>query len=271
MRRNYRTEGVCLRRLDYGESSQVAAFLTPDHGQVAVIARGIRRASKHGISRALDLGARYRITYVERPAASLHFLSESTMTDGFLGLRRHAERAACAYYAIELMRNLTTEDLGGIELYELLLRTLRNVARGKELGLSVLRLEIGGLKHYGACPNFGVCAECGKPLSREGRYIFSASHGGPLCQECGREIYDGPDRSSILVRGEQLEDLADLSCGLFVSENAKTFDPARIVEASQVLRFHIQYLLGKKLELWKYLHGRHLSKSIQAIRRAANL
>ena len=50
----HRTSGVVLRCTDYSESSQVAAILTPDLGQIHALAKGTRRPRKDGRG-ALDL------------------------------------------------------------------------------------------------------------------------------------------------------------------------------------------------------------------------
>ena len=39
----YVTDGVILRRVDYGESDRVLTVLTRDHGKLGVIARGVRK------------------------------------------------------------------------------------------------------------------------------------------------------------------------------------------------------------------------------------
>ena len=40
----YLTEGVVLRRVDYGEADRILTVLTREHGKIGVIARGVRKA-----------------------------------------------------------------------------------------------------------------------------------------------------------------------------------------------------------------------------------
>jgi len=267
--RYHRTQGVCLRRIDYSNTSQIATFLTPDAGQLSFIAKGIRRAPKRGIRRGLELTARYDLVYFKRRSSSLYNLTEASMLEPFGGTRTAVERTLCAYYAAELMRNLTAEEDPCAPLYALLVETLRRLSDGDRLGLSVLVLELAALQHHGACPTFDACAECEQALSLRGRLLFSAPQGGPLCPQCGRDLHPRPERGVFPVRAERLEALATLAAESPPRIDAVRMAPRDIVAASRLLRVHIQYLLGKELRLWKYLHGRHLSRALRRIRRAA--
>lgn len=265
MARYQRTEGICLRRLDYSNTSQIATFLIPEAGRLPFICKGIRRSPKKGISRGLELGARYRLVYFKRRNSSLYTLTEHPMLESFRGVRQALERVLCSYYAIELMRNFTTEEHPCPGLYDLLNRSLRRFARGEKLGLSVLFLELGVLQDYGSLPSFHLCAECGRELRSSGRLTFSAHYGGPLCRNCAREV-DRHRSSTLPVRGRRLSRLADLCDHPVGRLEEVEMSPKEIVAMSRLVRFQIRYLLGKELIMWKYLHGRHLSQSLERIR-----
>ncbi len=265
MARYQRTEGICLRRLDYSNTSQIATFLIPDAGRLPFICKGIRRAPKKGISRGLELGARYRLVYFKRRNSSLYTLTEHPMVESFRGARLALERVLCVYYAIELMRNFTAEQDPCPGLYDLLTHSLKRFATGNNLGLSVLFLELGVLQDYGALPSFLLCAECGQQLRSRGRLTFSAHYGGPLCRPCTQEV-DQRRRSSLPVRGRRLSQLAELCDHPISCLEEVDIPPKEIVAMSRLLRFHIRYLMGKELKMWKYLHGRHLSHALKRIR-----
>lgn len=42
--RQLRTRGIVLGRTDYGEADRILSFLTPDHGKLKAIAKGVRRS-----------------------------------------------------------------------------------------------------------------------------------------------------------------------------------------------------------------------------------
>ena len=259
-----RTEGVCLRRVDYSNTSQVATFLTLRAGQLPFMCKGIRRSPKRGIGQGMELGARYRLTFFKRRSSNLYTLADHHMLDAYYGTRMALERILCSYYAIELMRNFTVENDPCRRLYHLLGGSLERFERGQALGLSVLFLEIECLRNHGMLPTFDLCAECGEDFPADARLSFSASHAGPLCPACAQ----GEDSrgASLPVRAQRLISLASL-CEYPAEEAGDlSLPPKEIVACSRLLRFHMRYLLGKELKMWKYLHGRHLSRSLRAIR-----
>lgn len=42
--RQFRTQAIVLNRTDYGEADRIISFLTPDHGKVKTIAKGVRKS-----------------------------------------------------------------------------------------------------------------------------------------------------------------------------------------------------------------------------------
>ena len=42
--RQFRTKAIILNRTDYGEADRIIGFLTPDHGKVKTIAKGVRKS-----------------------------------------------------------------------------------------------------------------------------------------------------------------------------------------------------------------------------------
>ncbi len=267
MAKYHRTEGVCLRRTPYGNTSQVACFLTPDCGLLSFIAKGLLRAPKRGISTGFELLGAYELVYTQRRSGSLLNLTERSLLEAFRGMGESVERILCGYYAAELMLNFTTEAEPCQGLYGLLLACLRRFEKGENLGLSVLLLEMGALRHYGACPTFDTCAECSGNLPTSGRLLFSHHHGGPLCTGCGRRLYPEPHPRVTPVKAERLSLLSDLACREAPPQDRTRLEPREIVAASRLLRLHMRNLLGKNLRMWKYLHGRHLSRSLRRIRR----
>jgi hypothetical protein len=70
------------------------------------------------------------------------------------------------------------------------------------------------------------------------------------------------------VRARRLQNLARLCRQPPARLDEVALRPEEIVAISRLLRFHIRYLLGKELTMWKYLHGRHLSRSLRRLRKS---
>jgi DNA repair protein RecO len=269
--RYHHTEGICLRRLHYSNTSQVASFITADAGRLSFLAKGVTRAPKKGIRTGFDLLGRYDLVYTMRRPGTLHNLTDRWLKDGFRGVRRSLPRILCGYYAAELASSFTVEEEPCPALYDLLLRTLHDVASGEALGLSLLVLELGALREHGSCPQFHLCTECGRPLPQRGPVCFCPASGGPLCRRCERQLPDWQRAGTTTAGADQLRMLAALSVARPDELDGFAATPDKIAATSAVLRLHIRHVLGKELRMWKYLQKRHLSRSLRAARRTAGL
>jgi DNA repair protein RecO len=242
---------------------------------MSFMAKGATRAPRKGVRCGFDLLARYDIIYTTPRSGSLQNLTARSMLESFHPMRGALERMLCGYYAADLALNFTAEADPCPGLYRTLLESLRGFATGERLGLGVLLLELAALKEHGTCPAFDECAACQARLLEGGRAgkgrraSFSPSHGGPLCRRCVRGILAGPATPLLPVSTRRLALLADLAAHPTGRADAEAIPPKHIVAAGRLLRFHMQYLLGKELRMWKYLQQRHMSRTLEHIRRAA--
>ena len=254
MAKYHRTEGICLRRIDYSNTSQVASFLTRDSGLMSFMAKGVKRAPKKGIKRGLDLLCRYEIVYTHRRTESLANLTERTLQESFRDIRKALDRILYGYYAAELVLNFVAEGQPCPELYESLLTTLRLCDAGEKLELGALLLEIAALRDHGSLPPFAECAECRKPVAGAGRLVFSAREGGPLCAAC--QANPTIDARGMPVKFSHLAVLESLAHHTPPRPERVNVGQGQVRAMSRILRFHIQYLLGRNLVMWKHLRQR---------------
>jgi len=263
----HHTQGVCLRRLDYSNTS----LLTPNVGRLSFIAKGATRAPKKGVRTGFDLLGLYDVVYTARRPGSLQNLTERSLREGFRGMRRSIERIMHGYYAAELVLNTTPEGQPCPELYGVLLRALHGFDSGDGLERHALMLEMAGLKELGICPHFRHCAACGRPLPERGPMCFSPASGGPVCNTCEPALPPGPGGSTTIVGSDLLCALAQLEA----TRPARWVDmevaPDRARTMSAILRFHVRYVLGKELRMWKYLQRDRLGQDIRRARRAAGV
>lgn len=264
MARYQHTEGICLRRLDYSNTSQVATFLTLESGRLSFLAKGATRAPRKGIRTGFDLLERYELVYTTRHSGSLLNLTDRSMLESFAPLRRTLEQTLCAYYAAELVLNFAVDTDPCPRLYAALLEALRRLSAGDRLGLTVLLLELATLREQGQCPTFDECVTCrGKLLGRE---VFSPADGGPLCKRCAQAVQGSPLTPLLRTAGRHLELLASLATSPCLDIASTEVRPRDVVAAGRILRFHMRYLLGREMRMWKYMQDRHMSKALAGIR-----
>src|SRR3954470_12209780 len=103
---------ICLRKVEYSETSQILTLFGRNHGLMRVIAKGAHRKTKAGASKfsggidLLDVGDAVFSLHSER---ELSTLCEWELQEGHLELRRNLRAVYLGLYAAELVNALVEE------------------------------------------------------------------------------------------------------------------------------------------------------------------
>src|SRR3954469_21907357 len=122
---------ICLRKVEYSETSQILTLFGREHGLLRVIAKGAHRTTKQGASKfsggidLLDVG---QSVFSFDPAKQLNTLCEWTLTEGHLAMRADLRAIYLAQYAAELVGYLIEEHDPHTELFDRLEQTLADLA-----------------------------------------------------------------------------------------------------------------------------------------------
>jgi DNA repair protein RecO (recombination protein O) len=177
----YLTEGVILRRVDYGEADRILTVLTRDHGKIGVIARGVRKAGSR-LAAHTDLFAHSRMQ-LARGRGDLDVLTQSE-TVGLAAPFADARRAACAAVCAELTDRVLESNHPDPETFDLVVDALRDctdAARDPRAALVWLTRRM--IDRLGYAPQLYDCASCVTRLPETSAW-FSAIAGGLLCDRC---------------------------------------------------------------------------------------
>jgi DNA repair protein RecO (recombination protein O) len=176
-----KTEGVCLRRIDYSETSQVLHFYTRESGKVHAIAKGSKRRRTR-FDGPFDILGRYELVRIPRPPGQLDVLTESELRGDYAALRADYERFAAACYGMRLLETLTVEDAPDRGLYEETVGLLERLGGGAPPEGSVMRFECRALRLLGFFPRTRECGACRRPIGAQA--FFGALDGGAVCLGC---------------------------------------------------------------------------------------
>ena len=178
----YVTEGLVLRRVDYGEADRILTVLTREHGKIGVIARGVRKAGSR-MAAHTDLFARSRME-LARGRGELDVLT-SAQTLGSAAPLADARRAACAAVCAELADRVLESNAVDEEVVDLVATALSDCTDGsRDPRLALLWLTRRMIDRLGYAPQLFECASCATPLTEQSAW-FSATAGGLLCDRCG--------------------------------------------------------------------------------------
>lgn len=136
--RGYRTEGVVLKRVNFGEADKIVTIYSRHYGKLSCLAKGVRRLTsrKRG---ALEIFNRTSFFAVR--GRGLDILTEVEPIEVFSG--RNLKRIAAAYEVCEMVDQLTVENSQEEEIYELLLAALNQISKAEEKSFPFLVNEFG--------------------------------------------------------------------------------------------------------------------------------
>ncbi len=177
----YLTEGVILRRVDYGEADRILTVLTREHGKIGVIARGVRRSGSR-LAAHTDLFARSRMQ-LARGRGELDVLTQAETLGSTVPLA-DARRAACASVCAELADRVLEAnhpDEGTFDLVVEALIDCTDASRDPRAALVWLTRRM--IDRLGYAPQLQLCASCSLQLPMASAW-FSAIAGGLLCDRC---------------------------------------------------------------------------------------
>ena len=182
-----RDRAICLRVVNYSETSQIVTLLCRQSGKIGAIAKGSRRP-KSAFGGPLEVFSYGEALFTSPAEGKLATLAEFEPQPLFRALRMNLEGLNCALLAAELIDAFTHEGGAHPELFDAMLQFLRDVqetsARSESLGLLIL-FELTMLREIGILPVLSTCANCRRPWAQSWRQVyFSASANGLLCENC---------------------------------------------------------------------------------------
>jgi DNA repair protein RecO (recombination protein O) len=184
---------ICVRKVEYSETSQILTLLTRDHGLLRCIAKGAHRRTKAGHSKfdggldLLDLGDAVFSLRLEKDLATL---TEWSLRDGHLELRKNLRGLYLAQYAAELVGLLVEEHDPHRALFDRFRQTIPALATPAREEV-FLAFELDLFRESGYLPDLGACANCRRPLdNRSGDWNFSPARGGIVCGDCQQTAHD---------------------------------------------------------------------------------
>jgi DNA repair protein RecO (recombination protein O) len=238
---------ICLRKVEYSETSQILWLLTREHGLQRLIAKGAHRRTKAGASRfdgGIDLLDRGHAVFTHDPQRDLGTLCEWKLIEGNLDLRKNLRRLYLALYAAELVCNVIEENDPQPDMYDALAASLPELA-GPRCEETFLALELRVLRHAGYLPELTACVNCGAAVGGAQEDYFSPARGGVVCRNCHASF---PDRIALDARLLRLaQAMARASTRLPILSRAQT-DPI-----NRILAEHIQHAVGRRLRMARYV------------------
>ena len=194
---------ICIRVVDYSETSQIVTFFARETGKITAIAKGSKRP-KSAFDGPIEIFAQGEIVFSNSDKDKLATLTEFEQRPAFAHLSGNLFVLNCSLFAAELLNNLTTDYDPHPDLCDSFLRFLQNINEIRDTlhasrdALTLLILfQLSLLKEIGLQPVLTHCVNCktryemrlsaeasAKAEATRYEFYFSSSANGLICRDC---------------------------------------------------------------------------------------
>ena len=272
---------ICIRAVDYSETSQIVTFFAKATGKFTAIAKGSKRP-KSAFDGPIEVFSFGRIVFSDSNREKLATLTEFQQQPSLVGLSKNLFALNCASFAIELLSSLTDDYDPHPQLFDSLLQFLQDISeqslpRAESRGVSsiehrdilsrLILFQLALLKEVGLMPVLNYCVNCKTSIEHrlsaeasakaeasgiEHRVYFSSSANGLICRDCEAAF---PDK--IKITASAAECLARLGEAFWRSRaDLKLLANAKEKTLNQIEKLlisHFTYTLGRPPRLAKHI------------------
>lgn len=244
--RLYRTEGIILKRHDFGEADRILTLYTDDRGKVVAIAKGVRRIASRK-SGHVELFTHARLLLAE--GRNLDVLTQAETVHPFRAIREDLIRATYAYHIAELVDRFVKEGVESPPTFELLRDTLAALTEADDPSLVARFFEIRLLGHLGFRPQLFHCVDCNEDVAAEGN-AFSPEAGGVTCPSCAPAHRDGLPLSATAFRVLRFLQTRDWPVARCIQ-----LTPTTRGDLERLMQAYVRHLLERELKSVEFLRG----------------
>jgi DNA repair protein RecO (recombination protein O) len=241
---------ICIRAIDYSETSQIVTFFARAAGKIDAIAKGSKRP-KSPFDGPIEVLSHGDIVFIDSAGEKLATLTEFQQQPSLISLRNNLFVLYACLFVAELLNNLTDDHDPHSELFESFLQFLHNVNeqhstndQQRDILALLILFQLTLLKEIGLQPILDRCVNCKaryKIQDTRYQYYFSSSANGLICRDCEPSF---PDK--IKLTKEASACLASLKQ---IPASAKK----TIEEIEKVLVCHFTELLGRPPKMAKHV------------------
>jgi DNA repair protein RecO (recombination protein O) len=233
----FKDQAICIRHIDWSETSQVVVLLTLEHGKLRGLAKGSKRASPSAVQRfsgGIELLTLGQIVAVSRRTAELATVTEWDLQNDYHYLRSDLRAQRLAMYGADLTNAMLADEDAHRGAFHAMSGLLAGLAKADGRAAALLRFQWDLLSDCGFRPELGRDVRRGGELGEANAYTFDPVAGG-LTVENGIDDWR--------VRRQTVELLRKLLAG----EAVNGVDADSVGRANRLLCVYARSILDKEL------------------------
>lgn len=234
---------VCIRAVDYSETSQIVTFFAKDTGKFTAIAKGSKR-SKSAFDGPIELFAQGRIVYSQTRTNKLATLTEFRQQSPLAFLTRNLFALHCASLAAELVNSTIDDCDPHPELFNAFTKFLHDLDNSQAPLRQLIVFQLTLLKEIGLMPVLTHCANCKTQYAirdTHDEFHFSSEANGLICRDCEPSF---PDKVPVTKTA---------AAALSNKETFAKTDKKTLKEIERLLIYHFTYIGGRPPKISKYV------------------
>lgn len=244
-------QAICIRAVDYSETSQVVTFFARESGKISAIAKGSKRP-KSAFDGPIEILSHGKILFADSGRDKLATLTEFEPAydhPDLAGPRSNFFVLNCCFFAAELLNNLTHDFDPHPELFDGFLHFLQNAEQHEtrhKMLVALILFQLGLLKEIGLQPILNSCINCKTTYEirdTSNEYYFSSSANGLICRDCEPSFTDkvrlSKNAAACLTSLKQIPEAAEET----------------LQEIERILVHHFTELLGRPPKMAKHILG----------------
>ncbi len=215
----YKTTGLVLSRLNFGEADRIITFLTPDYGKLKAVAKGVRKIKSRQAGH-LELFSETELMLAK--GRNLDVIAGARLKRHFQNLTEDYRSLTFAYLLAEILGRTVKEGMTTRRVYALAVETLGSAndngySETLELGFKLRLMDLLGYH-----PQLDHCVVCGKTV---GEFYFDPDLGGIVDGGCSQSRpfkMDQPTRAlwRALLIGQSVDEAEKLAAHSILICNA---------------------------------------------------
>ena len=243
--RTFSSEGIILKRVDFGEADRLITIFTKNRGKITSLAKGIRRIESRR-SGNVELLNKAKLSFAE--SRSLPILTEAESLETYSNLKKDLMKVSMAYYLVELVDQFFHDQQENYKTYELLSESLKSIDRveANKAENVVRAFELKLLPLVGYRPSLNTCVKCRNKIEPDGNFL-SPEDGGILDKSCAN--------GSPLVKPITSDEIKILRFATDkpIASVVKVNVPDKLAERlKEQMNFYLEYVLEKQLNSVKF-------------------
>jgi DNA repair protein RecO (recombination protein O) len=234
----HKTQGIVLKRKNFGEADRVLTILTERFGKVSAIAKGSRKI------KAKLLGHLEPFTLADfqfHEGKNFYIVTGAEIKDHFENIHNDYSKTTRAFYLGELVDKFLENDEKNTEVFNLLSSALEYLEEN-DVDLMLRFFELKIIEAAGFKPALHQCVYCQNTLVA-GNNFWDQSEGGIICSDCQKKFGHGKKISDGVIKLLRLIEEQDIETATKIKLDKKTES-----ETEEILDLYIKNILERELK-----------------------